>query len=375
MVFVSGLLAIAGPLRGRAFASGPVASFSPASASFGYMRVGDYELPPTSFTLTNRGAAPLTISAIDTVGGNYLDWFGQTTCGSSLAGGASCTVTAYFAPTRLGARRSTLVVYDNAVGGSQSATLSGIGTEGYYLAGAAGEIGSFGDANYDGDLTGVRLSAPIVSVTTTSNGDGYWLLGRDGGIFSFGNARFFGSTGGVPLVKPVLGMARTLDGAGYWLVASDGGVFAFGDARFYGSTGGVPLVKPIVGMATTPTGKGYWLVASDGGIFAFGDARFYGSTGNVRLNKPVVGMAATPTGKGYWLVASDGGIFAFGDARFYGSTGNVALARPILAMAGTSPPLSPFLAVNAVSDGRSGVGLRPEPLRVPRLQAPQHSTP
>jgi hypothetical protein len=323
-------------------------SVSPTSASFGYGRVGDYNLTPTRFTVTNHGGVPVTLSGIYSVGGNYYDWFGNSTCGNSLAARASCTIAVYFAPTRLGVRHSTLVVYDNAVGGAQSASLSGTGTEGYYLAGAAGEVGNFGDADYYGNLTNVTLNAPIVSITTTNNGAGYWLLGKDGGIFSFGNAHFYGSTGGIRLNQPVLGMARTHDGAGYWLVASDGGIFSFGDARFYGSTGNVRLNEPIVGMAPTPTGKGYWLVASDGGIFSFGDARFYGSTGNTPLSKPILSMAATPTGHGYWFVASDGGVFCFGDAAFFGSLGGQGISD-VIGMAATSPPLSPFLATHAVA--------------------------
>jgi hypothetical protein len=323
-------------------------SISPTSASFGYQRVGDYDPTPTNFTVTNHGGVPVTLSDIGTVGGNFYDWFGSSTCGTSLAAGASCSVSVYFGPTRLGARHSALVVYDNAMGGSQSASLSGTGTEGYYLAGAAGEIGNFGDADYFGDLTNVQLNAPVVSITTTDNGDGYWLLGKDGGIFSFGDAKFYGSTGGIHLNQPVLGMARTDDGAGYWLVASDGGIFSFGDAQFYGSTGNVRLNKPIVGMAATPSGKGYWLVASDGGIFSFGDAQFYGSTGNVQLSKPILSMAATPTGHGYWFVASDGGVFSFGDAAFYGSLGGQGI-NDVIGMAATSPPLSPFLATHAVA--------------------------
>ena len=126
------------------------------------------------------------------------------------------------------------------------------------------------------------------------------------------------------LTAPIVGIAATPDGNGYWEVGADGGVFAFGDAGFYGSMGGKPLNKPIVGMAATPDGKGYWLVASDGGVFAFGDARYSGSMGGRTLNAPMVGIAANPDGTGYWTVASDGGVFAFGDAPYFGSaTGQI----------------------------------------------------
>jgi hypothetical protein len=210
--------------------------------------------------------------------------------------------------------------------------------QGYYLYGAAGELGGFGNdefLNYLGDLTTVDLNQPIVGMATTPSDAGYWMVATDGGIFSFGDASFYGSTGNIRLNKPIVGMAATPDGKGYWMVASDGGIFSFGDAPFYGSTGAIHLNQPIVGMAATPDGHGYWLVASDGGIFTFGDAAFYGSTGALRLNQPIVGMASTPDGHGYWLVASDGGIFTFGDAPFFGSTGAIHLNKPIVGMTTT----------------------------------------
>ena len=210
--------------------------------------------------------------------------------------------------------------------------------QGYYLYGAAGELGGFGNdefLNYLGDLTTVNLNQPIVGMATTPSDGGYWMVATDGGVFSFGDAQFYGSTGAIHLNKPIVGMASTPDGKGYWMVASDGGIFSFGDAAFYGSTGAIHLNKPIVGMASTPDGHGYWLVASDGGIFTFGDAAFYGSTGAIHLNQPIVGMASTPSGNGYWLVASDGGIFTFGDAPFFGSTGNIRLNSPIVGMTPT----------------------------------------
>jgi hypothetical protein len=208
-------------------------------------------------------------------------------------------------------------------------------------AGAAGypdvaaEPVPFGGAGSHGSLAGVQLSAPVVGMASTPDGNGYWLVGADGGVFSFGDAAPYGSMGGHALSAPVVGMAATPDGKGYWLVASDGGVFAFGDAHFMGSMGAVHLVRPVVGMVSTPDGNGYWLVASDGGVFAFGDAGFYSSMGGQRLNAPMVAMASTPDGKGYWLVASDGGVFAFGDARFAGSMGAVRLTAPIIGMAVT----------------------------------------
>ena len=204
------------------------------------------------------------------------------------------------------------------------------GCKGYLVADRAGQVSAFGAATWHGDLSGYSLSAPVIAIQATSDGQGYWLLGADGGVFTFGDARFFGSTGGIRLAAPVVGMAVTPDSRGYWVVARDGGVFSFGDARFFGSTGGLHLASPVDGIAVAPGGSGYWLVAGDGGVFTFTRDGFYGSLGGVHLARPIVGMSSTPDGRGYTLVGSDGGVFTFGDAPFYGSLGSSPPASAIV---------------------------------------------
>jgi hypothetical protein len=315
----------------------PQMTASPStSLAFGSTRLGNVG-SPLSVTLTNTGSATEVVDQIQFGGADQLDFLGATDCEStsgpvSLPPGASCQILMDFLPAEPGPRSATMQFVDNEAQ-PITLTMTGVGTEGYYEAGANGSVYHFGDAQDYGNASDLRLTAPVISMATTPDGNGYWLLGSDGGIFSYGDANFYGSTGGMRLDKPVVGMASTPDGGGYWLVASDGGIFAYGDARFYGSTGDIHLDQPVVGMVPTPDGGGYWLVASDGGIFAFGDARFYGSTGAIHLDQPVVGVAAIPDGGGYWLVARDGGIFAFGDADFYGSTGNIRLSRPVVGMA------------------------------------------
>jgi hypothetical protein len=205
-----------------------------------------------------------------------------------------------------------------------------IASQGYWLAGANGQVFPFGTAGAFGSTSG-PLNAPIVGIASTPNGGGYWEVAQDGGVFSFGNAQFYGSMGGSHLNQPIVGIDSTPDGKGYWEVARDGGVFTFGDAHFYGSMGGTHLNQPMVGIAADPATGGYWLVAADGGIFAF-YAPFLGSTGGIHLNAPVVGMAPTPNGGGYWEVASDGGLFTQGDAPFFGSMGGQRLDKPIVAI-------------------------------------------
>jgi hypothetical protein len=315
--------------------SPPSVYVAPRNLAFGNQRVGTYG-NGIGFTIESTGTTLLTLNALSVGGADPYDFFGKTNCFPNgqprlLYQGQSCQAIMYFAPLAHGARHATLSVMDNATDSPQLVSLSGNGTEGYFLAGSHGQIGNFGDAVFHGDATKLHLNAPMISMSTTPNGAGYWLLGRDGGIFTYGNARFYGSTGNRRLNKPIVTMAATPDGRGYWLIASDGGVFCFGDATFHGSTGGLHLNKPIVGMASTPSGRGYWLVASDGGIFTFGDARYYGSAGALHLASTVMQMTRTPSGRGYWIVTSDGHLFAYGDAHNYGS----AVGHAVVGMAPT----------------------------------------
>ena len=346
LVVLSGVVALPGVVAtawaGEASAlDGPhappgVVAPSATTIDFGGQRTGTIG-PVNDLTLTNDGPGTAHISAIDVSGVDAGDFGGDASACTDVAlpPGGSCTISVVFSPESTGPISAQLAETDGT-GVHVMTTLIGSGTSGFWVLSATGLVQPFGDASFYGQMQGLPLNAPMVSITATPNGDGSWLLGRDGGVFTVGNATFYGSTGSLRLNAPVVGMAATPDGGGYWLVAADGGVFAFGDAGFYGSTGSLRLNAPVVGMAVTPDGGGYWLVASDGGVFAFGDAGFYGSTGSLRLNAPVVGMAASPSGGGYLMVASDGGIFAFGDAEYAGSAAGVRLAAPIVGMALTS---------------------------------------
>ncbi len=79
-------------------------------------------------TLTNSGTGALTISSRTLAGTNPGDFvLGATTCGATLAAGASCTTSISFRPTAAGARSATFVVADNATGSPRSVPLTGTG--------------------------------------------------------------------------------------------------------------------------------------------------------------------------------------------------------------------------------------------------------
>lgn len=181
-------------------------------------------------------------------------------------------------------------------------------------------------------IAGLRDGEYTVSMSATPSGDGYWVFTNLGRSIAFGNAPARGDMSSVRLNAPVIDSVATPSGNGYYMVAADGGIFTFGDAKFSGSMGGKRLNQPVMAMAPDSDGLGYWLVASDGGVFAF-DSRFYGSMGAVRLNRPVSGMVASPTGGGYLMVGEDGGVFTFGDVPFHGSLGASPPVNPIVAIA------------------------------------------
>ncbi len=194
---------------------------------------------------------------------------------------------------------------------------------GYWVFGSDGAVYPFGTAQNLGDLTKIKLWAPIVSAEVVPDKKGYFLQALDGGLFAIGSAKFKGSLGNVKLWAPVNDFASTPNGRGYRMAASDGGVFNFGNAHFYGSLGGVPLKTPIIGIENTPSGNGYWLSEEGGKIYAFGDAGYFG---NIHRTHGIVDIKTTPTGKGYYQLRKDGAIAAFGDAQFLGDQRSCGLA-------------------------------------------------
>ena len=100
---------------------------SPASLSYGSTTVGATSAAQT-VTITNTGGASANVSGV-TINGDFAD---TTTCGSTLAAGASCTASVTFRPTAAGARtrhadgreqREQPVAHRRAVGDGHGAHL------------------------------------------------------------------------------------------------------------------------------------------------------------------------------------------------------------------------------------------------------------
>lgn len=112
-------------LNGMGGDSGPNATLSPTSLSFGNQVIGTPS-PAQSITLSNYGTTALSITGI-TASSN----FGQTnTCNLTLASGASCTVSVTFTPGNTGSLNGTLSFADSAADSPQTVSLSGTGVAG-----------------------------------------------------------------------------------------------------------------------------------------------------------------------------------------------------------------------------------------------------
>jgi hypothetical protein len=112
-----------GSLTGYGLGNGPAVVLSPASLTFATQLVGTTS-QPKAVTLSNVGNAALAITSI-TVGPNFLQ---TNTCGSSVAAGASCTITVTFRPTTINTLTGSVAIADNASGSPQTVAVSGVGT-------------------------------------------------------------------------------------------------------------------------------------------------------------------------------------------------------------------------------------------------------
>ncbi|MDA8392994.1 MAG: hypothetical protein M0Z87_09410 [Actinomycetota bacterium] len=133
--------------------------------------------------------------------------------------------------------------------GAASGIATAPGGHGYYVLSRSGGVFDFGISTWHGSpyaaLRG-HLGSPAVGIATTATGS--YVVTAAGNVFDYGGAAWHGSpaAAGVRLAAPIP-TVTTSPGGGYWLGASDGGVFSYA-APFYGS--GVAAVSCSSSMYT-----------------------------------------------------------------------------------------------------------------------------
>jgi subtilase family serine protease len=105
----------------------PAVTVSPVSLTFASTTVGSTSATQV-VTVKNTGKVAVTLSSAPAITGTNASSFTKsTTCGTSLAAGANCTITVAFKPSTTGTLTAALSVTDNAAGSPQTVSLSGIG--------------------------------------------------------------------------------------------------------------------------------------------------------------------------------------------------------------------------------------------------------
>lgn len=162
---------LSAPLSFSIIAASPVASLNPTSLVFGSQTVGSSSTALV-ITFTNSGGSPLTISAVQSSG----DFAESSTCLSTLAPLASCTISVTFTPTATGSRRATVTVTDSATNSPQTVPLSGTGVAANFSFGTssptattatvtAGQTATYSlslvpDANFSGTVNLICAQVP-----------------------------------------------------------------------------------------------------------------------------------------------------------------------------------------------------------------------
>jgi streptogramin lyase len=159
-------------------------SLSATSITFGNQALGTTS-SSQSVTLTNTGGSALTISSVTVTGADASSFIFGSTCGSSVAAGASCTIHGHFTPTTTGSLSAAVTITDNASGSPQSIALSGTSPTPAAVSLSATNI-SFGNQK-------VGTESASQSVTLTNTGGSALTItsvavkGADASSFVFGS--------------------------------------------------------------------------------------------------------------------------------------------------------------------------------------------
>jgi FG-GAP-like repeat/Abnormal spindle-like microcephaly-assoc'd, ASPM-SPD-2-Hydin/FG-GAP repeat len=163
-------------------ASGPAAEPSPGRLSFGSEGLG-YASPAHTLTLSNSGSAALSVTGISISGAQSGDYSQNNTCGSSLAAGATCTISVIFAPQASGLRTAAIQIADNAFNTPQTINLTGTGA----TPSAAASVMP-GTLTFNSQYVGSTSSPQTVTLSSTGSipltVTGISLAGAQAGDFS-----------------------------------------------------------------------------------------------------------------------------------------------------------------------------------------------
>jgi hypothetical protein len=151
-----------------------VAALSATALSFGSQTFGTSS-PAQTVTLSNTGTSGLVVSSVNVTGAQATDFAATGTCtGTTVASGASCSLSISFDPAAAGNSSASLVITDNASPANQSVTLSGQSTT----------TGSKFTSPMDGQT---NVNKDVLTWSPNPAAQGYYIaLGTQGGGYDLG---------------------------------------------------------------------------------------------------------------------------------------------------------------------------------------------
>jgi len=262
--------------------TGSATALNPSSLNFG--TVGEGQSRTLTTTLTDTGSAAISIAGIAITGTNRGSFAQTNNCGSSVAAGASCTITVTFSPARLGTYSAAISISDNGGGGQQTVSLQGIGGYATYSVlysfnggtdGAAPTAGVVADSA--GNLYGTTIGGGVPNWGTV-----YELsaAGSEAPLYTFTG----GTDGGSPYTGVIRDSAGNLYGTAESGGTADWGVVYKVDAAgqetvLYTFTGGNDGGIPEAAVIRDSAGNLYGTTA-DGGTAGCGVVYKLDTSGN-----------------------------------------------------------------------------------------------
>ena len=238
---------VSGPVgAGATPLPGPGVTLNPTSLSFPSQNVGTTS-PAATNTLTNSGTTALTLSGMVVTGTNAGDFASSSTCPlspSTLAAGASCTISVTFKPTASGTRTASVAVTDNATGSPHVLALSGTAavaaSPGVTLSPSAVGFGS----------QDVGTTSPASTLTLTSSGTAPLTLSA----ITLGGAAAgdFGQTNTCPVVPASLAVGSSCTVSVTFAPTRTGS--RQGTLSFTDNAPDSPQVLSVSGTGTLPAG-------------------------------------------------------------------------------------------------------------------------
>lgn len=350
---------------------GSALQLSSLALSFGTVAVGGSSATPQKLTLTNLGASPLSLTGFAYSNAQFSQNAAGTTCGGSLAGGASCVLASVFSPLSNGFQSGNLTISSSDPGSPTVVNLSGTG-------GALTFSGGMGFGSAPLTFTSPTLTTTLSNLSGSDYNVSFTLGGSNPGDFAIvsnpcGTVVAAGTNCVITakFAPLALGARSAVLTAAYSQVGGEGGDSNSGTTIANMTGTGTPNV---VSLAVTPANPaiGFGATQQFAAIATYSDASTKDLTPSVNwasLTTTVATMSATTKGLAT-AVGAGSSVIKINYLGIFGQTGltvtgaaanlNPDIAFGNQALLSTSAPMSTTLsntgiaAINITNVGLGG---------------------